>query len=223
MVVLTGGVDGYFIARRPGRSGGLGARRTGRRRSASLAPGVGDARVHAAAAVAAIDGQAWGGGCETALACAAARQPSGPHSASPRSPSASSPAPAERNASRGSSGRRSAPSLPVRTGPSGRRSAPGRPPERGAADRRLPRPRSRVVRSDREQPRQRGVRREAAVVDGLRLPLDEGLRLEARLFREVNASADARAANVAVPGRSSSARSLAAPNRQKFKKRFTAE
>jgi enoyl-CoA hydratase len=38
-----------------------------------------------------------------------------------------------------------------------------------------------------------------AVVDGLRLPLDEGLRLEARLFREVNASADAGAANVAVP------------------------
>ena len=38
-----------------------------------------------------------------------------------------------------------------------------------------------------------------AVIDGLRLPLDEGLRLESRLFREVNASPEARAANAAFP------------------------
>jgi enoyl-CoA hydratase/carnithine racemase len=38
-----------------------------------------------------------------------------------------------------------------------------------------------------------------AVTDGLRLPLDEGLRLESRLFREVNASPEARAANAVFP------------------------
>ena len=38
-----------------------------------------------------------------------------------------------------------------------------------------------------------------AIVDGLGLPLDEGLRLEARLFSEVNASPLAQAANAAFP------------------------
>jgi enoyl-CoA hydratase len=38
-----------------------------------------------------------------------------------------------------------------------------------------------------------------AVLDGFGLPLDDGLRLEARLFRDVNASPEARAANTAFP------------------------
>ena len=38
-----------------------------------------------------------------------------------------------------------------------------------------------------------------AVIDGLRLPGDDGLRPEAHLFRGVNPSSDARAANVLWP------------------------
>ena len=37
-----------------------------------------------------------------------------------------------------------------------------------------------------------------AVVEGLRLPLDEGLKLEGRLFLEANASPEAREANAAI-------------------------
>jgi hypothetical protein len=38
----------------------------------------------------------------------------------------------------------------------------------------------------------------AAVVEGLRLPLAEGLALESRLFVEINASDEARARNAGI-------------------------
>jgi enoyl-CoA hydratase len=70
VVVLTGGVDGYFIAHADvddlaalGRGEPVeGDPRTWRRALATL-------ESMPQPAVAAIDGQAWGGGCETALAC----------------------------------------------------------------------------------------------------------------------------------------------------------
>ena len=38
-----------------------------------------------------------------------------------------------------------------------------------------------------------------AVVEGLRLPLEDGLKLEGRLFAKANASDEARARNASVP------------------------
>jgi hypothetical protein len=191
VVVLTAGVDGYFIAHADlddlsalGRGEPVdGDPRAWRRALSTL-------EVHAAAH--------GGRHRRTSLGWRGVRRrwparcgwaASGPTSASRRSLSGIIPGgrdatpPADRRA-----GRRCR-AEPDRPGRAGRRSAPGRPPERGAPDRRLPRPRCPVVRSDREPPRRGGVRRQAGGRRRLRLPLHEGLRLEARLFRKVNAPA----------------------------------
>lgn len=205
VVMLTGGVDGYFIAHadlddlaRLGR----GETVPGDPRSWTRALGLLESMPQPT--VAAIDGQAWGGGCETALACTMRVGSPRAHLGQPevsvgiipgaggtqRLPRLVGPA---IGAELCLSGRIVGAEEAVRIGllnavlgdtdtdPAAFRTAAVE--WCGRIARHAP---GAVFAAKR------------AVVDGLRLPLDEGLRLEGRLFLEANASPDARAANAAV-------------------------
>jgi enoyl-CoA hydratase/carnithine racemase len=201
VVVLTGGVDGYFIAHADlddlaalGRGEPVeGDPRAWRRAWASL-------ESMPQPTVAAIDGQAWGGGCETALACTVRLGSQRAHLGQPEVTVGIIP---------GAGGTQRLPRI-VRPAVGAELCLSGRVLQADEALRvgLL----NAVLPTDgflghalewcgriASNPAGAVFAAKRAVVDGLRLPLDEGLRLEARLFREVNASADARAANVAVP------------------------
>ena len=200
VVVLTGGVDGYFIAHAD--LDDLAALAAGQ-------PVEGDPRAWRRAlgllesmpqpTVAAIDGQAWGGGCETALACTMRVGSERAHLGQPEVNVGIIP---------GAGGTQRLPRL---VGPgigaelclSGRIVDASEALRIGLLNAVLPTDGflDEAVRwcariSRHAAPAVFAAKR--AVVDGLRRPLDEGLRLESQLFAKLNASDDARARNAAV-------------------------
>ncbi|MBA2624782.1 MAG: enoyl-CoA hydratase/isomerase family protein [Acidimicrobiia bacterium] len=200
VVALTGGVDGYFVAHADLDD------------LAALAAGSlpeGDPRAWGRAlallesmpqpTVAAIDGQAWGGGCETALACTMRVGSERAHLGQPEVAVGIIP---------GAGGTQRLPRL---VGPavgaelclSGRVVQAEEAQRIGLLNAVLPtdgfldHARAWCARIARHSaPAVFAAKR--AVVDGLQLPLDEALHLESRLFLTVNASDDARARNAVV-------------------------
>jgi enoyl-CoA hydratase/carnithine racemase len=199
VVMLTGGVDGYFIAHADLDD------------LASLAQGTpsGDPRSWTRAlhllesmpqpTVAAIDGQAWGGGCETALACSLRVGSPRAHLGQPEVSVGIIP---------GAGGTQRLPRL---VGPavglelclSGRIVDADEALRIGLLNAVLPADgfvdaaRAWCARIARwSAPAVFAAKR--AVVEGLALPLADGLLAEGRLFVELNASDDARRRNAAV-------------------------
>ena len=200
VVMLTGGVDGYFIAHAD--LDDLAALAAGRE-----VPG--DPRSWGRAltllesmpqpTVAAIDGQAWGGGCETALACTMRIASDRAHLGQPEIAVGIIP---------GAGGTQRLPRL---VGPavgaelclSGRVVQADEAHRIGLVNAVLPAAGFRDAAIDWCQAIARHSQAavfaaKRAVVDGFRLPLDEALRLEGRLFLELNAGEDAKARNAAV-------------------------
>ena len=200
VVMLTGGVDGFFIAHADLDD------------LAAIARGempAGDPRSWSRAThllenmpqptVAAVDGQAWGGGCETALACTMRVGSQRAHLGQPEVAIGIIP---------GGGGTQRLPRL-VGSAIGAELCLSGRVVDAAEAQRIgllnevLPTDGfvahavewcQRIAR----HPAHAVFKAKQAVVEGLRLPLDDGLRLEVGLFLEANASDDARARNAAV-------------------------
>ena len=197
IIVLTGGVDGYFIAHADlddlaalGRGEPVeGDPRSWRRALATL-------ESMPQPTVAAIDGQAWGGGCELALACTIRLGSERAHLGQPEVTVGIIP---------GAGGTQRLPRV-VRPAIAAELCLTGRImqasealrvgllnavlPTEGFVDHVLGWC-AQVTRN----PAGAVFAAKRALVDGAGLPLDEGLRLEARLFRDLNASPQARHAN----------------------------
>ena len=200
VVMLTGGVDGFFIAHADLDD------------LAKIAHGEvpeGDPRSWGRAmhqlenmpqpTVAAIDGQAWGGGCETSLACTMRVGSERAHMGQPEVAIGIIP---------GGGGTQRLPRL-VGSAIGAELCLSGRVidaaeakrigllndvlPTEGFAD-------AAVEWCERiaRNPAHAVFAAKKAVVEGLRLPLDEGLRLEIGLFLQTNATDDAKARNAAV-------------------------
>jgi enoyl-CoA hydratase/carnithine racemase len=201
VVVLTGGVDGYFIAHADlddlavvGRGGHPEGDPTAWARALTALESMPQPTV------AAIDGQAWGGGCETALACTLRVGSERAHLGQPEVSVGIIP---------GAGGTQRLPRL-VGPGVGAELCLTGRIvhaeealrigllnavfPTEGFLDH-VRHWCARITRN----PAAAVFSAKRAVVDGLRLPLDEGLRLESRLFATANASPEALAANESVP------------------------
>ncbi len=206
VVMLTGGVDGYFIAHADLDD------------LAKVARGEmpeGDPRSWYRAmhlletmpqpTVAAIDGQAWGGGCETSLACTMRVGSERAHMGQPEVTVGIIP---------GAGGTQRLPRL-VGAGIGAELCLSGRVVD--AAEAKRIGLLNDVLPTDgfvghavqwcqriaaHSAPAAFAAKR--AVVEGLRVPLDQGLRLEVELFLALNASDDAKARNAAVsrPGES---------------------
>lgn len=201
VVVLTGGVDGYFIAHADLddlASLGRGEHMDGD--PGAWARALATLESMPQPTVAAIDGQAWGGGCETALACTLRIGSERAHLGQPEVIVGIIP---------GAGGTQRLPRL---VGPAigaelcltGRIVAAEEALRIGLLNAVLP------TDGFLEHVRQwcGQITRNAtqavfsakrAVVDGLRLPLEEGLQLEQQLFVAANASPGASAANASVP------------------------
>ncbi len=201
VVMLTGGVDGYFIAhadlddlsalaRGEGVGGDLGAWI----RALDLLETMPQPTV------AAIDGQAWGGGCETALACTMRVGSERSHMGQPEVLVGIIP---------GAGGTQRLPrlvgsALGAELCLSGRVILADEAQRIGLLNAVLPNGNfveaaiawcEQVARN----PAPAVFAAKQAVVQGLRRPLAEGLELEMRLFAEVNASDAARELNASVP------------------------
>lgn len=191
VVVITGGVPGYFVAH---------ADLDDLIRIGSGQPVVGDPfswpRTFAQMAsmpqpvVAAVNGQAWGGGCELALACTLRVAAASAHFAQPEVNVGITP---------GAGGTQRLPRL-VGAGRAAELILTGRVidakeaeriglveavlPDEGFVD-------AAVAWADRiaRQPRHAVVAAKRAMVEGLELPLDEGLALEGSLFIECQTDA----------------------------------
>jgi enoyl-CoA hydratase/carnithine racemase len=201
VVMLTGGVDAYFIAhadlddlaklsRGEDVGGDLGAWAKSLHLLESMPQPT----------VAAIDGQAWGGGCETALACTMRIASERSHLGQPEVSVGIIP---------GAGGTQRLPRL-VGSAVGAELCLSGRViqadealrigllnavlPDDGFVDAAVQWC-ERVARN----PASAVFAAKRAVVEGLRMPLEEGLRLEGKLFLEANASDEARALNAAVP------------------------
>jgi enoyl-CoA hydratase/carnithine racemase len=200
VVMLTGGVDGYFIAHADLDD------------LAKIARGEmpdGDPRSWSQAmhllenmpqpTVAAIDGQAWGGGSETSLACTMRIGSERAHMGQPEVAIGIIP---------GGGGTQRLPRLVgsaigAELCLSGRVIDAAEAKRIGLLNEVLPTDGfvehaiawcERIAR----HPAHAVFAAKKAVVDGLRLPLDQGLRLEVELFLTANASDDAKARNAAV-------------------------
>ena len=200
VVVLTGGVDGYFIAHADlddlaalGRGEKVEGEPGAWRRALATLESMPQPTV------AAIDGQAWGGGCETALACTMRVGSERAHLGQPEVSVGIIP---------GSGGTQRLPRL---VGPAigaelcltGRIVKADEALRIGLLNTVLPtdgfldevrRWCGRITRN----PPAAVFAAKRAVVDGLRLPLDDGLRLEGQLFAAANASPEASAGNASV-------------------------
>lgn len=200
VVMLTGGVDGYFIAHADLDDLQLTAR-------GDVPPGDPDAWPRALSllttmpqpTVAAIDGQAWGGGLETALACTMRICSPRSHLALPEVSVGIIP---------GAGGtqrlpRVVAPPIAAELITSGRRVFADEALRIGLVNAVLDGDDfvdaaigwcSKMARWSRPAV----IAAKQAVVEGLTMPLDEGLRHEFRLFRELNSGSDARRRNEEV-------------------------
>lgn len=200
VVMLTGGIDGYFIAHadlddlaKLGKGEDVGGEPRAWRRALELLETIPQPTV------AAIDGQAWGGGCETALACTMRIASKRSHMGQPEV------------------------SIGIIAGGGGTQRLPRLVGSAVGAELLLT---GRVFRADEalrmgvvntllptegfvaaaiewceriaRHPPLAVFATKRAVVEGLQKPLNEGLRLEGGLFMEVNRSAAARKANAAV-------------------------
>ena len=200
VVMLTGGVDGYFIAHAdlddlalfakgeapPGDPGAWG---TALGLLASMPQPT----------VAAIDGQAWGGGCETALACSMRVGSERAHLGQPEVSVGIIP---------GAGGtqrlpRLVGPAVGIELVTSGRIVGAEEALRIGLLNAVLPTEgfvdaaREWCGRIARWSPAAVFAAKQA-VVEGLALPLADGLGLEGRMFAHLNASDDARSRNAAV-------------------------
>ncbi len=201
VVMLTGGVDGYFIAHADLDD----LAKLAKGEDVGGDPGAWVKALHLLETmpqptIAAIDGQAWGGGCETALACTMRVGSERAHLGQPEVSVGIIP---------GAGGTQRLPRL-VGSGIGAELCVTGRIiqaeeahrigllndvlPAEGFVDAALEwcgrisrNPASAVFAAKR------------AVVEGLRLPLADGLKLEGRLFAAANASDEARERNAAVP------------------------
>jgi len=201
VVMLTGGVDGYFIAHADLDD----LAKLAKGEDVGADPGAWAKALHLLETipqptVAAIDGQAWGGGCETALACTMRIGSDRAHLGQPEVSVGIIP---------GAGGTQRLPRL-VGSGIGAELCVTGRIvqaeearrigllnevlPSEGFVDAAI----EWCMRIARN-PASAVFAAKRAVVEGLRMPLDEGLRLEGRLFVEVNASDEARARNAAIP------------------------
>jgi enoyl-CoA hydratase len=201
VVMLTGGVDGYFIAHadlddlaKLSRGEDVGGDLSAWPRALHLLESMPQPTV------AAIDGQAWGGGCETALACTLRIGSERSHLGQPEVSVGIIP---------GAGGTQRLPRL-VGGAVGAELCMSGRViqadealrigllnavlPTEGFVDASLEWC-GRIARNS--APAVFAAKR--AVVQGLALPLQEGLRLEGRLFAELNASDDAKQRNAAIP------------------------
>lgn len=200
VVMLTGGIDGYFVAHAdlddlarsargdqpPGDPGSWG-------RALGLLAALPQPTV------AAIDGQAWGGGCELSLACDMRIGSERLHMAQPEVAIGIIP---------GSGGTQRLPRLVGRAKgielcTSGRRVFAEEALRIGLVNAVLPTEgfREAAIRwcsKIARHPAGAVTTAKRAVVDGLELSLADGLALESRLFRERNESDEARKLNAAV-------------------------
>jgi len=201
VVMLTGGVDAYFIAhadlddlaklaRGEDVGGDLGAWTKALHLLESMPQPT----------VAAIDGQAWGGGCETALACTMRIASERSHLGQPEVSVGIIP---------GAGGTQRLPRL-VGSAVGAELCLSGRViqadealrigllnavlPSQGFVDAAVQWC-ERVARN----PASAVFAAKRAVVEGLRLPLEQGLQLEGQLFAAANASDEARELNAAIP------------------------
>ena len=201
VVMLTGGLDGYFVAHadlddlaKLSRGEDVGGDLTAWTRALDLLETMPQPTV------AAIDGQAWGGGCEISLACTLRIGSERAHLGQPEVSVGIIP---------GAGGTQRLPRL-VGSAVGAELCLSGRIVQADEAHRIgllnevLPGEGFREAaiewcgRIARHSPAAVFAAKEA-VVQGLRLPLDEGLRLEGRLFVQANTSEDARARNAKVP------------------------
>jgi len=201
VVMLTGGVDGYFIAHadlddlaKLARGEDVGGDLSAWSRALHLLESMPQPTV------AAIDGQAWGGGCETALACTLRVGSERAHMGQPEVSVGIIP---------GAGGTQRLPrlvgsALGAELCLSGRIVQSDEALRIGLLNAVLPDAGfldvavawcERIARN----PAGAVFAAKRAVVQGLRLPIEEGLRLEGRLFAETNASDEAKRLNAAVP------------------------
>jgi enoyl-CoA hydratase len=193
VVVLTGGVPGYFVAhadlddlRRIGRGEPVEGDPRSWGRALSLAESMPQP------VVAAVGGQAWGGGCELALACTLRVASASAHFGQPEVNVGIIP---------GAGGTQRLPRL-VGPGRAAELVLSGRIvgaeealaiglvnavlPDDGFVDAAVE-----WANAIAAKPRAAVVAAKRAVIEGMRLPLDEALRLEGRLFVELQTGADA--------------------------------
>ena len=201
VVMLTGGVEGYFIAHADLDD----LARLSRGEAIEGDPGAWGKALALLEAmpqptVAAIDGQAWGGGCETALACTMRIGSEAAHLGQPEVSVGIIP---------GAGGTQRLPrlvgsALGAELCLSGRIIAADEALRIGLLNAVLPKKGfvdaavewcQRIGR----HPAGAVFAAKRAIVEGLGMPLQEGLRLEGKLFVEANASDEARKRNAAVP------------------------
>lgn len=209
VLVLTGGVPGYFVAHADLED--LAA--LGKGQPVEGDPGAWGRTLALLESmpqpvVAAVNGQAWGGGCEISLACTLRVLAESAHVAQPEVNVGIIP---------GAGGTQRLPRL-IGPGPAAELVLSGRVMRaeealaRGYAQAVLPDHGfvSRVlewVAPVAAKPRAALVAAKRAMVEGLRLPLDEGLRLEGRLFVECQLGPEATALEEAASARYAAAAS----------------
>jgi enoyl-CoA hydratase len=199
VVMVTGGIDGYFIAHadledlaRLGRGDTVTGDPRGWRRALHALESMPQPTV------AAIDGQAWGGGCETALACTMRVGSARAHLALPEVSIGVIP---------GGGGTQRLPRV-IGPGKAAELCLSGRVVEAEEAERIgllnavLPADDFRQQALEwctgiARHPAAAVLAAKQALTEGLALPLLEGLRLESRLFLGLNASDEARRRNEA--------------------------
>lgn len=201
VVMLTGGIEGYFIAHAD--LDDLAKLSKGEPVEGDLGSWVKALSLLESMpqpTVAAIDGQAWGGGCETALACTMRIGSDKAHLGQPEVSVGIIP---------GAGGTQRLPRL-VGSAVGAELCLTGRVisaeeahrigllnavlPADGFADASIE-----WCQNIARNPAGAVFAAKRAVVEGLRLPLDQGLALEGKLFVEANSSDEARKRNAAVP------------------------
>jgi enoyl-CoA hydratase/carnithine racemase len=208
VLILTGGVPGYFVAHADlDDLAALGQGRPVEGDPGSWFRTLGLFETMPQPVVAAINGQAWGGGCEISLACTLRVMAESAHVAQPEVNVGIIP---------GAGGTQRLPRL-IGPGPAAELVLSGRVmraeealargfaqavlPDQGFVDHALE-----WVSPIAAKPHSALAAAKRALVEGIGLPLAEGLRLEGRLFMECQQSADAVALEEAAAARYAAAK-----------------